>query len=181
MGFITWRQGKTHWAIPQLSDGSFNSDDKVPSGKPFIGTTKFAKGRGSVYKTLEYVGKNPPEKAFVDLGWAQYNIVKSPDGVKLEKVTPDETANWEGINKYTTPEAIAEKKIEEQRKKELKRLTDIERYRRQYLRNYVRKKPKEDIFREAEKVNIEEPQTISVGKRTYLGYEILPPQLGGEL
>jgi hypothetical protein len=183
-GFITWRQGKTHWAIPQLEDGSFNSDDKVASGKPFIGTTKYAVGKRSVYNTIEYVGKHPPDKAFVDLGWAQYNVQNTPDGIKLVKVHPDETANWEGVNKYTTPEALAEKKLEEQRQREIKRLADIERYRRQYLKPRNRQKFKEDIFKESDKLlkrTAEEPQVITSGKRTYLGYEILPSQIGGEL
>ena len=184
-GFITWRQGKTHWAIPQLEDGTFNSDDKVASGKPFRGSTKFSTGKGSVYRTLEYVGKNPPEKAFVDLGWAQYNIVKSTDGVKLVKVTPDETANWEGINKYTTPEAIAEKKYEEQRQRDIKNLAEIEKYKRQYLRRYAKPRKKDDVIKEADKLirkrPIEEPQVFTAGKHTYLGYEILPSQIGGEL
>jgi hypothetical protein len=115
-GFITWRQGKTHWAIPQREDGSFDSDDKIPSGKPFRGTTKFATGKGSVYKTIEYVGKNPPNKTFVDLGFIQYNITSTPDGLVLEKAYPDEEANWDGTNRYTSEEALVQKEQEKQRR-----------------------------------------------------------------
>lgn len=177
-GFMTWRQGKTYWAIPQLKDGTFDSNDKVASGKPFIGTTKFYKGKGSVYRTIEYVGKNPPKKAFVDLGWAQYNVSGTTDGdIQLDKVTPDETANWEGVNKYTTPEALAEKR-------EAKRIADVERYRRQYLKQRKPIKQK-DVFKEADRLlskqKVEEPKVVSVGNRTYLGYEILPAQIGGDL
>ena len=115
-GFATWRQGKTYWAIPQREDGSFDSDDKIPSGKPFRGTTKFATGKGSVYRTIEYVGKNPPNKTFVDLGFIQYNITSTPDGLVLEKAYPDEEANWDGTNRYTSEEALAQKEQEKQRK-----------------------------------------------------------------
>ena len=168
-GFITWRQGKTYWAIPQSEDGKFDTEDKVASGKPFQGTTKFPVGKGSVYKSMEYVGSNPPAKAFIDVGWAQFNVVKDGKDVKITKITPDDTANWEGVNKYTTPEAIAQKRI-----------ADIERYRKQYSkprrpRNRVPAMVKEPTMNESP------PQIISSGKRTYLGYEILPSQLGGEL
>jgi hypothetical protein len=179
-GFITWRQGKTHWAIPQLEDGTFNTNDKVASGKPFYGTTKFAEGKGSVYNTMEYVGKNPPIKTDIDIGWAQFNVVGTPDGVKIKRIYPDKDANWEGVNAYNSPEALAAKR-------ETQRLADIERYRRQYMKLPKQRKPKEqDVFKESDRLladrpTKDEPQVITSGKRTYLGYEILPSQFGGNL
>jgi hypothetical protein len=167
-GFITWRQGKTHWAIPQREDGSFDSDDKVASGKPFRGTTKFFKGKGSVYATMQYVGKNPPDKAFIDLGFAQFNLVRDGADVKITKIHPDETANWEGVNAYT----------KEQRQEKM-----VAKYKKQYMKPRYQRPKEDSTFEEADKLlkKKTEPVLIQEGKRTYFGYEILPSDVGGKL
>lgn len=180
-GFITWRQGKTHWAIPQLPDGSFNSDDKIPSGLPFVGTTKFAKGKGSVYATMEYVGKNPPKKAFIDLGWAQFNVVGTSGGLQVNRIYPDEEANWDGTNRFTTPEAIAERKEREREER-------IARYKKQYIKRPLRKKQESepDIFQESEEILARnnkdiEPEVMVINGQKYLGYNISNYHVGGVL
>jgi len=171
-GFITWRQGKTHWAIPQREDGSFASDDKVASGKPFRGTTKFAQGKGSVYATMQYVGQNPPEKAFIDLGFAQFNLIRDGADVKITRIHPDETANWEGVNKYSTPEY-------QSRQEKM-----IAKYSKQYMKPRYERPKEDNVYEEADKLlgkkNLE-PVVIKEGKRTYFGYEILPSDVGGKL
>lgn len=178
-GFITWRQGKTHWAIPQLPDGSFNSDDKIPSGKPFVGTTKFAEGKGSVYATMEYIGKNPPKKAFIDLGWAQFNIVGTSGGLQVNRIYPDEEANWDGTNRFTTPEAITERKEREREER-------IARYKKKYIKRPVRKNTEQDIFKETEEILSKskkdtEPEILEINGQKYLGYNISDYHVGGDL
>lgn len=89
---------------------TFNTEDKVASGKPFKGTTKFAQGKGSLYKTIQYVGKNPPDKTFIDVGWLQFFVEKRGNDVIATQATPDETANWEGVNRYSKEKFDAQDK-----------------------------------------------------------------------
>lgn len=183
-GFITWRQGKTHWAIPQLENGSFDSNDKVSSGKPFRGTTKYATGKGSVYKTFEYVGQNPPDKSFIDIGWAQFDVKNVNGQLQITRINPDDTANWEGVNKYTTPEAVAKKQLETRQQHEQRQLAEIERYKKQYMKVRKPKVKERNVYAEVDKLLAErniQPEVIKSKDGTYFGYEILPPQVGGKL
>jgi hypothetical protein len=102
---ITWRQGKVRYILPPRKDGTYHNEDKfaVSSKTPVAGVTKFYTGEGSAYATLEFIGgksKVPFKETTVDLGFSVVRLHEENGELKME-VNPDESANWEGVNKYT--------------------------------------------------------------------------------
>jgi len=102
---ISWRQGKVRWILPPREDGTYNNEDKfaVSSKTQVPGVTKNYVGEGSAYATLEFIGGKselPFKETTVDLGFSVVDI-REVNGELQMTVNPDETANWEGVNKYT--------------------------------------------------------------------------------
>jgi hypothetical protein len=112
---LTWRQGKVRWILPPREDGSYHNEDKFAvSSKTIVpGVTKYYEGEGSAYATLEFIGGKsqlPFKETDVDLGFSIIHLNEVNGELKMD-VNPDESANWEGVNKYT--------KIKEEKEQEL--------------------------------------------------------------
>jgi hypothetical protein len=67
-GTFQWRQGIYYEVIPPPYDKIYHLT------RPLPGTTKFATGRGSAYKTLECLYGKPEKDVDLDLGWAKVSI-----------------------------------------------------------------------------------------------------------
>ncbi|MBE3087204.1 MAG: hypothetical protein IMZ64_13415, partial [Bacteroidetes bacterium] len=136
---------------------------------PFLptGVSNNASGKGSAEKTLQIVGNTNGLKkfkeAYKDIGATVLHIYKDGDGEMQAEFAKD-------IKKAMS---------------KIKSDKEIERYKKQYMKSARPKeyKPKGDTkytYQRVEKIQPEEVHP-ELTENTYLGYKILPSQLGGEL
>jgi hypothetical protein len=69
-GTIEYRQGRKWVVIPP----PYSDESKMYLDRPLPGTTKFATGKGSAYKTLQVIGGKPEKDVDIDVGWANIHI-----------------------------------------------------------------------------------------------------------